>query len=130
MSSDVTYHIIGLNCLDLPRELMGTQHGVTWFPAQSNCNKCRTEWNRRVDSREDRVHNDDEGLPEFEDGHIAIPKMKLKVLLFVLLSACPIQSRVGPPVGHRREVCFTPDGGHYVGALRAGDALFWCPEAP
>lgn len=76
----VTYHIIGLNCPDLPRQLMGTRHGVTWFPDQSNCDKCRAEWNRRVDSRVDRVHDEDDGLPEFEDDHIAIPRMTLTLV--------------------------------------------------
>jgi hypothetical protein len=52
--------------------------------------------------------------------------IRLALVLFAL-AACAIPSRVGPPVGHRREVCNdAPDGGHYIGVLRAGDALFFC----
>lgn len=52
----------------------------------------------------------------------------LRSLVALLFVGCSIPSRLGPPVGHRREVCDKPDGGHYVGALRAGDAFFFCEE--
>lgn len=51
------------------------------------------------------------------------------LLAVLLLSSC-VPSRLGPPVGHRREVCDGPDGGRYMGVLRAGDALFLCRGAP
>lgn len=49
----------------------------------------------------------------------------MRLALALLLAAC-VPSRVGPPVGHRREVC-DADGGRYVGLIRAGDAIFGCP---
>jgi hypothetical protein len=53
--------------------------------------------------------------------------MKPWLALVLLFSGCTIQSRLGPPVGHRREVCDdAPDGGRYIGMLRAGDAFFFC----
>jgi len=51
----------------------------------------------------------------------------IRALIVIALAGC-VPSRVGPPVGHRREVCNAPDGGRYVGALRAGDAIFFCSE--
>lgn len=51
----------------------------------------------------------------------------IRLTLFALSFSC-VPSRVGPPVGHRREVCNAPDGGSYVGLLRAGNAIFLCPE--
>lgn len=53
-----------------------------------------------------------------------------RLVLLVLLAGCnlPYTSRVGPPAGHRREVCNAPDGGSYFGFVRAGNAIFLCPE--
>lgn len=53
--------------------------------------------------------------------------MRLALALALLFASCLIPSRLGPPVGHRREVCDNaPDGGRYIGALRAGDEIFFC----
>lgn len=62
-------------------------------------------------------------------GEVSLGVRIMRLTLVLLLCAgCTIPSRVGPPVGHRREVCDKPDGGdRYIGALRAGDALFYCP---
>lgn len=61
--STVIYHLLALDCPDRPRDLMGSNHGVTWFPGQISCNKCRVEWDRRqedgtappLDDREPRL---------------------------------------------------------------------------
>ena len=71
--SPVIYHIIGLNCPDKPEDLMGTNHGVTWFPLQTNCPRCKVAWDQRADVGD---------TPEMESdgaggGHIKVPVMKL-----------------------------------------------------
>lgn len=42
----VEYHVIGLGCPMLPRDLMGTRHGVTQFPDSASCRWCKIEWDR------------------------------------------------------------------------------------
>lgn len=68
----IIYHLLGLNCQRKPKELMGTNHGVTQFPEMISCDHCKVGW--------DQEHEQGTMPDVNEHGAIPIPEFQIAVV--------------------------------------------------